>query len=463
MKRAIITLVSLIIYCTSFSQNKPKIKIEFSELYATYSFIQQLSENYPENEQKKIFLNSKYNTKKNNDLINQINSLNIFHSINFDEYPKGQTIPLMTSNIINKNLISSKHLSNFKEKTFGIIPSSELLKLSNTIQKFLPIYKELIYEPNKENFENKITELKNYIEKQNFNECFEMGLKFYNIKWDNSITFKICVIPTLNKNGFTASAFMNNAVSEIQMDFKEYDILFSVLMHEIFHIQYNEQELEFKKSIDRWFKENTSQNSQYAYLLLNEVLATALGNGHVYKTINGKLDTDNWYNNKYINLMAKRIYPIVNEYIKNEKAIDKKFIDDYISTYDENYSKWVNELNHILTYRYIISDYDKGFDFFLDNYYKTSYSFMENNVDIISINKMKKMPVTKIVIITKNNKEKLKLLKSVFSELKNLKFKAKKEFIKIVNLKDKTKMIIVNSTTQNTNQLLSKRFVKEIL
>ena len=62
------------------------------------------------------------------------------------------------------------------------------------------------------------------------------------------------------------------------------------MMHETYHIVYDEQSLEVKTEIDTYFKENKSKCSGYAYQLMNEVLATVLGNGYVYEKLNGKVD-----------------------------------------------------------------------------------------------------------------------------------------------------------------------------
>jgi hypothetical protein len=217
MIRSIIIIILLITYQISFGQENPQIKIKFSEIYATYNFVQQLSDNYPNNEYKKTYLASKYNNEKYNKLIQQLDSLKLSETVDFSEYPKGQKLPLMTINILNKNLISSKTLLEFKSKMFGVIPSSELFALTTIIEKFQPVYNSLIYSPNKKIFDKKIFELIEFAENEKFDTYFKTGLNFYNTEWDNSIIFEIVVIPSLNKNGFTASAFMNNAVSEIQI------------------------------------------------------------------------------------------------------------------------------------------------------------------------------------------------------------------------------------------------------
>src|SRR5690606_20735626 len=125
---------------------------------------------------------------------------------------------------------------------------------------------------------------------------------------------------------------------------------------EIYHNIYDGQPLELKQKIQFWFKNNNSQNSQYALLLLNEALATALGNGYVYEQLNGKPDESDWYNMKYINLMAKQMYPLVKEYISQKKSMDENFVDQYIALYDNHFSDWINELDNLFSNRFVIAD-----------------------------------------------------------------------------------------------------------
>ncbi|MFD1551027.1 hypothetical protein DNU06_04500 [Putridiphycobacter roseus] len=458
MKQISVLFIFICTQLISFGQEKPQVKIKFSVLYATYDFVRQLSAYYPDSEYKKVFKNSAFNNEKYKQLLQQFDTLRLTETVPFHEYPKGQKLPLSTSDIMSKNLISSNSLNEFKTKMFGIIPSSELLAFANIMDEFKTVYLATIYNPNKEKFEQKVAELIKYVENTSLDDYFQTGLAFYHTAWDNAIIFEIAVIPSINKNGFTASAFMNNAASEIQIDFKEYDILFSVLMHEIYHIQYNEETLAFKKKMAEWFKKNPSKNSQYAYLLLNEVLATALGNGYVYEQINKQLDEYDWYNNKYINLMAKKLYPTVKEYIMKNKSLDKAFIDKYISIYDTSFADWTNELNHILTYRYILVDEPAHFDFFLINYPQVSAAYMEDRIDLLSLSRLKETPVTKIIIVSNHNSNKLNEIKTQFSALHKWNFDPNQEFIITFDLKDKTKLIIVNAIKTSPNDLLIKQF-----
>ena len=458
MKSIIFLIAFSSIFVSVHAQKKIQVKIKFSKLYATYNFVQQLSDYYPDSEYKRIYNSSAFNTAENRELLKRFDTLRIYESLDLAEYPSGQKLPLSTANILQKNLISNNSIEEFKLHVVGIIPSSELLNLSEVLETFIPIYDRLIYEPNHILFEQKIERLREYVSRESLSKYFKEGLQFYGGIWDYSIPFEIAVIPSLNKNGFTATAFMNNAVSEVQLDFEEYDILFSVLMHEIYHIIYNEQPLGLKNQIAQWFNEDSSPNSQYAFLLLNEALATAVGNGYVFAQITGEIDAYDWYNNKYINQMAKEIFPLVDSYIKTEKQIDQDFVKEYISAYDAKYSEWINELDHLLTYRYILAEHNKEFDFFLNNYPRTNVSYMEEGISSASIQRMSEKPVTKIVVITKDNKLKLKLLKSQFLALSKVRFNVNKEFVRTVCLSDKTKLIVVNSLISNPELMLENAF-----
>lgn len=454
-------LICIILFVTGntlFGQQTPQINIKYSKLLATYDFVQKLSDYYPDNKSKEIFKASKYNIPKYTDLLIQLDTLRIVESYHFQGYPSGQKSPVSTTALMERNLINASSIEEFKSLSFGIVPNTELFAFSAILEQFEPVYESLIYLPNNEKFENKLMSLDDYVQSVHLTDYFETGLKFYNAQWDYAVSIDISIIPSISDGGFAANAFLNNAVSEVPLNFVDNDILFCVLMHEIFHNVYDWQSLEVKNNIESWFHSNPSPNSQYAYLLLNEALATSMGNGYIYEGLNGKSDKDSWYNNKYINQMAQAIYPMVKAYANNKKPIDKHFIDQYIKTYDENFSDWAKELDHILTYRYILTDNENDFSYFRKHFRYANHSAYGTPIDQNSLDKMKQRPITKIVIVSQNNEEKLNWIKNTFPELKNWTYNAKKEFIDTIDLADKTKLIIVNSINSTFQDLFEKRF-----
>jgi len=449
-------LVSQLLINITFAQKEPVINITFSKLLATYDFAQKLSEGYPDNEFKKVFTSSKFNTQHYTGLIKQLDTLNIYESYSFQGYPVGQKMSVMTTSLIEKNLITSTSIEEFKRHVFGIIPNEELFTFSSVISKLETIYDSLVFTPNREKFTSQINDLKNFVQKANLSAFFQKGLAFYGSSWDPAIPIDIAILPSTGKGGFSAKAFLNNAVSEVPVNFKDNNVLFSVLMHEIFHNLYDGQSLERKLKIQSWFNSNPSKNSQYAYLLLNEALATALGNGYVYEQITGKPDQSDWYHLKYINLMAKQIYPAVKQYLANNSQIDKRFVDSYVASYDSSFSGWVNELDHLFTHRYVLADSSADLDYFRKNYRYASFYLAHTPVNQIGLEGLKKTPVTKLVIISSDHKNKLATVKAMFPELKSWKYKPQQEFVYVTTLEDKTRLLIINRHSKTLKDLMEK-------
>ncbi|KQT35604.1 hypothetical protein ASG22_00845 [Chryseobacterium sp. Leaf405] len=454
MKNKLISTILLFLTPFLWGQ-KIDFNIKYSEPLAVFIFIQNLSENYPENVFKTEFERSKYNTEEYKNLISKFEKLAIDYSYQFEEFPYASKTPMQSRDILKKNLMETKNLNDFKLRSIGIVPNNVLNYLTTYITAFTPVYNELIYQPNKQKFEKQLAEITDYANNHQLENYFETGLLFYNSSWDPSIPFEIAFYPFPNSEYFTAQAFYNNFISAIQTNLKDYKDLFSVMLHETYHIIYNEEPLEVKVQIDETFKKNPSKYSNYAYLLMNEVLATALGNGYVYETLNRKPDANDWYFHKYIDLMAKKIYPLVKEYIIEKKSIDKNFVDQYIHLYEINFPSWINEPENIMSYRYVISENKNDFTAIRRKFRYRSMEENETEISPNSIEKMKKTPLTKIIIVSKNNPQKLSLIKSEFTELKKWKYVSDKEFVHKILLEDKSQLIIINQKKSSLNKFLS--------
>lgn len=449
------TFLLAFLFLTTFTfGQKTTFNIKYSEQLAVFVFMQNISESYPQNVFKTEFQKSKYNNEHYKNVISKFDKLAIDYSYSFDGFPYGSKIPMQTRDILKKNLIETKNLNDFKLRSVGILPNKAVCDLAEMITLFAPIYNELIYNPNKEQFEKQLVEITKYSKEHRIEDFFEIGLLFYNSSWDNSIPFEIAFYPLPNSPGFTAQAFYNNFISAIQTNLKDYKDLFSVMLHETFHIIYDEQSLEVKKDIDKFFKENKSKSSNYSYQILNEVLATALGNGYVYEKLDGKIDSNDWYYHKYINLLARKIYPLITDYIDQKKPMDKDFIDNYIRIYDENFPDWINKLENIMSYRYIISENQDDFNSIREMFWYRSSEENDTEISEASIGKMQKTPLTKIIIVSKNNKEKLKLIKKQFTELKKWHFAADKDFSYKILLEDKSQLILLNQKTATIETLI---------
>lgn len=448
-------LLLTFLFLTTFAfGQKTTFNIKYSEQLAVFVFMQNITENYRNNVFKTEFQKSKYNTDNYKNIISRFDKLAIDYSYAFEEFPYGSKIPMQTRDILKKNLIETTNLNDFKLRCIGILPNKTLSDLAEMIATFTPIYNELIYNPNKAQFEKQLLEISKYSKAHKMEDFFETGLLFYNSSWDNAIPFEIAFYPLPNSQSFTAQAFYNNFISAIQTDLNDYKDLFSVMLHETFHIIYDEQPLEVKNDIANYFKENKSRNSNYSYQILNEVLATALGNGYVYEKLDGKTDSNDWYYHQYIDLLARKIYPLVTDYIAQKKPMDRNFIDNYIKIYDDNFPNWINELENIMAYRYVMSENRDDFNSIRKIFWYRSSEENDTEIAENSIEKMRKTPLTKVIIVSKNNKEKLSLIKKKFVALKNWNFTADKDFSYKILLEDKSQLIILNQQKSTIETLI---------
>lgn len=441
-----------------FAQQEPTIHLKYSKLLATYEFVQMLSEQSPDNAEKSAFQASSYNVPENVNLIRRLDTLDIHESFQLQGFTTGTKIPIDSKALIDRALINATTIDQLKQNMFGLIQNSELIALADIIQHFVPVYEELIYLPQRDQIEEKLQKLQAYVDESKLSQYFQQGLLFYDSQWDRAIPIDIALIPKLSGNGFSARAFLNSAVVEIPLKFTKNEVLFGVLMHEIYHNIYDVQSKDKKQEILSWFYENTSKNSQNAYLLMNEVLATVLGNGYVYGQLTGTIDANDWYNVKYINLMSKALYPRVESYLKENKPMDRSLTDHYIALYDSLFSDWANELTHLLTNRYIISDNEGDLNEFNHYFPNASYNFSYYGLDLTGIEQAKNTPMTKVVLISKENKQNLALVKASFPELAKWTYAASKDFVYSIDLADRTKLLIINRRIKSLETLFSENF-----
>jgi len=448
------TLLFLLISIKGFSQ-VVQFETKFSEPFAVFQFMNSLSAKSPDNVYKRLFNRSAFANKTYTDIIAQFDSLNLNYSYDFNDYPAGQKVGIDVPNLLSRNLILCDSIQDFKLRSIGLVPNEALIKLTDLLKTFTPVYAAVIYQPSKHKFEEQLQGISDLIKTSNINYYFTEALQFYNSSWDFSVPFVFCFYPLPNSRGFTATAVSNVAISAVADSLDNYKTLLSVMLHEVSHILYDERSLSLWNQLDGWFTSNPSRVSRYAYNLFNEAMATAVGNGFLAAQLNGKEDTTRrWYGFKYISMMAKAAYPVVKEYIVNRKPIDKEFVNRYINIFEERFSNWLSDPEYLFMGRTVFSDNDADFALF-DRLYPFSPNH-EYNREISEplLKKLKSDHSTKMIIINKDNKEELELVKNYFEELTGWEYDAKKDFSHAVFLKDKTWLIILNNIKGITEEKL---------
>lgn len=431
-----------------------KLEVKFSKAFATFEFIQHLSAQSGPNSFRKIFSNSTFDNEKYQSLLKRFGAIPIYYEYPYNDYPaftkRGQSIEYM----LKLHLINASDFSDFKIRSLGLIPISDLNELILIIEKFLPVYEELVYVPHQTIFEKQQKDIKDMLVFKNIAAYFEQAMLFYNTSWDKSMPFVLTFYPLPNSKGFTATTYGNTAISAIPTTLTDYNLLLSVLLHEFSHVLYDEQPLAFKNEIDNWFASNPSKFSRYAYNLLNESWATAVGNGYFYEKLNGALMQGNWYNSKYISTMGRQMYPHIRVYIDNKKPIDKVLVDQYVRMYEDSIPNSINELDYILNGRYGIADNKQSLDSLDELFPPRFVSEYYHDFSRESFEKLKKIPITKVIIINSEHKRKIALIKENFPELKNWQPNPEKDFSSLQLVADRTQLLVISLVKKTMRELL---------
>ena len=136
--------------------------------------------------------------------------------------------------------------------------------------------------------------------------------------------------------------------------------------------------------------------------------------------------------------------------------MDENFVDQYIALYDNHFSDWINELDNLFSNRFVIADNREELSFFNKNYRPAGFVSSMTPVNQNSLERMKETPYTKVIVISSDHKNTLNLIKTIFPELKEWKYKVKKEFVYTKDLQDKTKLIIVNKHSSTLDEVFDK-------
>ncbi|MBF0363681.1 MAG: hypothetical protein HQK49_21865, partial [Oligoflexia bacterium] len=262
------------------------------------------------------------------------------------------------------------------------------------------------------------------------------------------------------------------------------------IFHEMAHRIYDSENIDFQKKFEIFFKQNTkaSEESTSELLngnLLNEAMATALGNGIAYKQFTGNLDPSNWYNDFAINALGKAIYPKIENYLDQKKKIDEDFVDYVLVKYNEILPRELKKLqvlfkNILITADEKIIHSDDIIEILSSHvgYLNPTYSSPFDHP--YSIEGFKTLPATRNILLVLSSSEfnRLKSINSIFPEIQNWEkiyfdlnkktewvFKGtadNKRIFYIFNVSSKENMLKLLTKLQQSDKLEEKEFLISI-
>ncbi len=357
MKNIIIILI--FVFLAPIAHAEFKVEIRTSKIHGFYDFIETIS-GKPHHSDiiLKFFQESVYNDAKTKQWISEIqHAQESMPGFSFNGFPSSRKSGADVELLFDIQSIFSKDLNDFSTRTLGMMPESDHAHFFAAAKNILPIYEKLIWNPSFAALTQYKKKLIQVSKKAKIDELFKKAVQFYGSDWPNDQPFVISLYPTPGKKGATSSSSLGATESVgVMMSDHDFEGTFGVMFHELCHSLYSAQPIDFQFKLEKMFLNLDSNYSAGTYRLLNEGLATALGNGYAFKSATGKIESHSWYNNQYINAFSKAIYPLVEEYLQKNKTIDEEFVKKSISVLETTQSKILNEYDFFIQWLLMAHD-----------------------------------------------------------------------------------------------------------
>ncbi|MNK71447.1 hypothetical protein D3C87_908980 [compost metagenome] len=445
MRKLILFFIVLCFTETISGQEKNFFLIKESEVYSLFNFMQTASKMQGTSSTYQKYIDSKLGSDQDfKKLVKDFKSIDYNVGIVRQDYPQSRKNRRSYLDLLIPNAVKSKDVDDFNERITGILPVNEQVKIYRTLKNALPYFKQSVWNDSEPKIKKQVEELKKYNDLNS--ELFIKFNHFYKSSWDTEIPFYVALYPIPGKNGTTTAVPHGNALCVGSMaESTDVKGTLGVTLHEMCHILYNEQSIEVQNEIEGYFKESKSKYAKLAYSYFNEAMATALGNGYAYKAVNnGILDKENWYNNPTINLFAKAIYPLTEQYLNENKSIDKNFIDQVITKFGETFPDYIYEYAPNFNTVNIYTDQLDGsyiFDNFFEYFDANSVGISSPMKNVSQSPKLLEDESSFIILLDNDQKENLEELKKVFPEIKKVKYEKSIQNISFIDAKGR--MIII--------------------
>jgi hypothetical protein len=299
------------------------------------------------------FRGSRYDTPRLRalaDTYRRIREQHCGHSYRFNGYPSArQEMGWDIHQALNLQSALARDLDDLAGRTAQLLPPAEHRQLLEILRAFEPAYDALVWRPSRAKLERYRRRLAAMARKARLGQLFDRVARFYRSHWPDSVPLTVVLHPIPAARGHTtAYVIANVAPVEALLDEKDLAGRLAVVFHELCHALYESQPAEVQQELHKAFSAHRSPYTGQAYTLLNEALATALGNGWSYKQITGRLDPDRWYNDPQIDGYAHAIYPRLTAYLEAGRPLDRAFFAQAVAAYRERFPDAIYTLDNLL-------------------------------------------------------------------------------------------------------------------
>lgn len=195
-------------------------------------------------------------------------------------------------------------------------------------------FEKTFWSPAQSQLKMNLNSLNEVLEQTNFVNLLDQVKLFYGSVYPINLPLRVALVPiadgkNLKKKHTSAQSIRNLQIVPYLLS-SGIEGNLDVIFHEFCHTLYLAQDFSLKKRLESFFFNSDHSHAPFVYRYLNESLATALGSGIFFKKLKGHYSEKSWYDDKYINGLAKAYAPLVESYLKSKKTIDDGFLEQLL-------------------------------------------------------------------------------------------------------------------------------------
>lgn len=461
MKRILLLLAVFVSAAANASPDPLLLRFKISRPYCVFNFLETCKGANGTSDALRIYIEQQ--TKSDTafqHLLTDYNALPLDNLYQHPGFPDSRPAYRSIKDLLIIAAVQANTIDDFKRNAVGILHSTDYDKLINLMTRAAVWYDKIIWLKHGAAAQHQLAKLQQY--QKSANTAFIQLKKFYYSSWPEDIPFTIAITPVPGTTGATAATpHANTLCLDVLTEETNYAGRIAIAVHEISHVLYAEQSRQVQAALDNLFVQSGSPFAAAAHNFFDEGLATACGNGWMFKQISGTIDTTGWYSDPYIDGFGHALFPLVSQYINDGKTIDASFVEKAIRLFGEKFP--LAPYDYGIQFNHLTMHADEN-DPVARNTIKQNLlqqftvgwlNFTTPLLESESISLLKESAGTHLIIVDRDGEKTFDELAKLLPQLKSIAYSLKENFV-ITFYDDRKRLIVIAHIDKATSDKLFK-------
>ncbi len=310
---------------------------------------------------------------KRQELLETWKSLKEKNQVNFNQKKEENLVhpPLTRSNVSVDKKIKiiaglSTDLNDYYLRMVSLVSAEDAIQFKKILEEFYPHF-HLWWSKHLPQGHDYLDRIRKVINRKDIQKQVKEIQSFYGaeISQDEPQYLFLYLVPENVTKHSNSENFENFSTHEFFPKDKPIDDL-PVIYHEIFHYYLKRMSKENQKKITEYFYNSSSVVAIPAYSYLNEIFATAWGNGYINRTLLSTPEYNNLinrpqglYSNEFIDRGAKRLLPLLDQFLaKKQKLFSREFLVEYEKMFEAEFAKDLSRIELYISEIALVFDHN---------------------------------------------------------------------------------------------------------